>query len=119
MSPTILLNEDGSPFLLVGSPGCATIIVAMLQIILNTVVFGMDMQEAVNQPRIQDNTSNTITYESRIPAETIAALEALGHATKSWGDWNRSSGSCQGVLYCEDGLHGGADPRRDNKAVAF
>ena len=120
MSPTIVLNEDGSPFLAVGSPGGATIIVAVLQIILDTVVFGMDMQEAVNQPRIADNASATLRYETRIPQETIDKLVALGHNVKPYsGDWDRSSGSTQGVLYTADGLHGGADPRRDNKAVAF
>jgi len=120
MSPTIVLNEDGSPFLAVGSPGGATIIAAVLQIILDTVVFGMDMQEAVNQPRIADNASANLRYETRIPQETIDALVALGHKVTPYsGDWDRSSGSCQGVLYTADGLHGGADPRRDNKAVAF
>ena len=120
MSPTIVLNEDGSPFLAVGSPGGATIIVAVLQIILDTVVFGMDMQEAVNQPRIADNASANLRYETRIPQETIDKLVALGHKVTPYsGDWDRSSGSTQGVLYTADGLHGGADPRRDNKAVAF
>ena len=121
MSPTIVLNEDGSPFLAVGSPGGATIIVAVLQIILDTVVFGMDMQEAVNQPRIADNASANLRYETRIPQETIDALVALGHKVTPYsGDWDRSSGSTQGVLYAADGtLHGGADPRRDNKAFAF
>lgn len=120
MSPTIVLNEDGSPFLAVGSPGAATIIAAVLQIILDTVVFGMDMQEAVDQPRIADNASANLRYETRIPQETIDALVALGHkVTPYGGDWDRSSGSCQGVLYTADGLHGGADPRRDNKAFAF
>ena len=120
MSPTIVLNEDGSPFLAIGSPGGATIIVAVLQIILDTVLFGMDMQEAVEQPRIADNASANLRYETRIPQETIDALVALGHKVTPYsGDWDRSSGSCQGVLYTADGLHGGADPRRDNKAFAF
>jgi gamma-glutamyltranspeptidase/glutathione hydrolase len=124
MSPTIVLNEDGSPFLAIGSPGGATIIVAVLQIILDTVLFGMDMQEAVEQPRIADNASANLRYETRIPQETIDALVALGHKvtpyTERDGEWDRSSGSCQGVLYAADGtLHGGADPRRDNKAFAF
>lgn len=124
MSPTIVLNEDDSPFLAIGSPGGATIIVAVLQIILNTVLFGMDMQEAINQPRIADNASANLRYETRIPKETIDALVALGHKVTPWterdGEWDRSSGSCQGVLYAADGtLHGGADPRRDNKALAY
>ncbi len=120
MSPTIVLNEDGTPFMAVGSPGGTTIIVAVAQIILNTLVFGMDMQEAIEAPRIQDNTAATIKYESRIPQDVIDKLVALGHKVDSWGDWNRSSGSCQGVMYAADGtLHGGADPRRDNKAFAF
>jgi len=120
MSPTIVLNEDGSPYMAIGSPGGTTIIVAVAQIILNTVLFGMDMQEAIEVPRFSEKGSG-LQYETRIPQETIDALTAMGHKLNSyaWGEWDGSAGSCQGVLYTADGLHGGADPRRDNKAFAF
>ena len=121
MSPTIVLNEDGSPFVAVGSPGGTTIIVAVAQVILNTVLFGMDMQEAIEAPRFSEKGSG-LQYEARIPQDTIDKLVAMGHnlSSSAWGEWDMSAGSTQGVLYAADGtLHGGADPRRDNKAFAF
>ena len=120
MSPTIVLNEDGTPFMTCGSPGGATIIVAVAQAILNVVLFGMEAQEAVNQPRIQDNTGNKISYENRIPESVVKELETLGHAVGDWGEWTPSAGSDQIIVYDSDGqLHAAADPRRDCKAWAF
>lgn len=121
MSPTIVLKEDGTPFMALGSPGGTTIIVAVAQAIMNVIDFGMDMQEAISAPRFLCNTSNKISWESRIEQSVVDELTALGHEfNDTWGDWNRSSGSVQGCLYAEDGtLHGGADPRRDNKALGM
>ncbi|HSR18990.1 MAG TPA: gamma-glutamyltransferase, partial [Ignavibacteriaceae bacterium] len=51
MTPTIVLKDD-KPFLIAGSPGGSTIITAVLQVIMNVIDFGMDMQEAINAPRI-------------------------------------------------------------------
>ena len=125
MSPTIVLNEDGSPFMTVGSPGGTTIIVAVAQAILNVVLFGFEAQEAVSLPRIQDNgfSNDSLSYETRIPESVITELTALGHNCKAWDDgsgWTPSAGSNQAVVYDADGkLHAAADPRRDCKAWAF
>jgi len=51
MTPTIVL-KDNKPFILVGSPGGSTIITVVLQVILNIIDFNMNIQEAVNAPRI-------------------------------------------------------------------
>ena len=51
MTPTIVMR-DGKPFLLTGSPGDATIISTTLQSILNVVDYGMNVQQAVNAPRM-------------------------------------------------------------------
>ena len=120
MSPTIVLNEDGTPFMTVGSPGGATIIAAVTNCILNVVLFGMEAQEAVNAPRAWDNANNKINYENRIPAEVIDELVKLGHEVNDSGEWPAGAGSNQVVVYAEDGkLHAAADPRRDCKAWAF
>jgi len=120
MSPTIVLNEDGTPFMTVGSPGGATIIAAVTNCILNVVLFGMEAQQAVNAPRAWDNANNKINYENRIPADVIAELEKLGHAVNDSGEWPAGAGSNQVIVYDADGkLHAAADPRRDCKAWAF
>ena len=119
MSPTIVLNEDGTPFMTVGSPGGATIIAAVAQAILNVVLFGKEAQEAVDAPRI----SYTLNVENRVGAEVMAELEKMGHQVKDWGEWTPSAGSNQVIVYdYSEGklkLHAGADPRRDCKAWAF
>lgn len=50
MTPTIVL-KDGKPFLALGSPGGPTIINTVLEVIINTIDFGMNVQDAVNWPR--------------------------------------------------------------------
>ncbi|MFA4924806.1 MAG: gamma-glutamyltransferase, partial [Ignavibacteriaceae bacterium] len=51
MTPTIVL-KNGKPVLVVGSPGGSTIITAVLQVIMNVLEFKMDLEQAVNLPRI-------------------------------------------------------------------
>ncbi len=51
MTPTIVL-KDGKPVLVVGSPGGSTIITVVLQVILNKIEFEMNLEQAVNSPRI-------------------------------------------------------------------
>ena len=50
MTPTILL-QDGKPYMALGSPGGPTIINSVLEVIVNVLDFGMNLQEAVNRPR--------------------------------------------------------------------
>ncbi len=120
MSPTIVLKEDGSPFMVIGSPGATRIITTLIQIISNVVDHGMGIQEAINAPRTFNNVTSAVSYENRIPKEVIDALVAMGYEVSESDGWNRSFGSVQGVLYNDNGsLQGGADPRRDNKALGY
>ena len=119
MSPTIVL-KDGKPFMVLGSPGATKIISTVSQVISRVIDHKMGMQEAIDVPRLWDNTSNKINVETRIPDETVKQLEAMGHKVNKTSDWDRGMGSVQGVLYKANGtLEGGADPRRDGKAVGF
>lgn len=118
MSPTIVLKEDGTPFMVLGSPGATRIITTCTQIISNVIDHGMDMQEAIDAARIFNNATSAISYENRIDATVISELEAMGNEVTESDPFNRSFGSVNAVMYGEDGLlHGGADPRRDGKAL--
>lgn len=125
MSPTVVLKEDGSSFMTVGSPGATRIFPTIVQVISHVIDHGMDMQAAIDTCRIYDNgTADGISYESSgvtpITAETVAALEAMGHDMTDKGEWQLFFGGVQGIVYQDDGtLHGGADPRRDGKALGF
>lgn len=125
MSPTMLLKEDGSAFMTIGSPGATRIFPTLVQVISHVVDHGMDIQEAIDTCRIYDNgTDDGISYESSgtnpISAETIEQLKAMGHNVTDKGEWQLFFGGVQGIVYQDDGtLRGGADPRRDGKALGF
>ena len=125
MSPTVVLNEDGSPFMTVGTPGATRIFPTIVQIISHVIDHNMDLQDAIRAGRIYDNGSGDgICYESGmdngVTAETAAALEAMGHTVTDKGSWQMFFGGVQGIVYRDDGtLYGAADPRRDGKALGF
>ena len=119
MSPTFIL-KDGKPVAVVGSPGGIRIISSVVQVISKIIDHGMDIESAVNSPRFGDDTTDCIIYESRIPQETIAALEAMGHKTRAYPDWDRIVGATNSAALLSDGtLAGAADPRRDGLAVGI
>ncbi len=125
MSPTIVLKEDGTPFLTLGSPGGLRIYTTVAQVISKVIDHGMDLQEAINCARIYENGSaKGIEYESGcsypITWDAINELNAMGHVTTERGNWKIYFGGVQGVMYLEDGtLLGAADPRRDGKALGY
>ena len=80
MSPTIVL-KDGKPFLAVGSPGGATIITTVLQILINRIDFKMSLPDAIAAPRAsQRNAATTQVEPAFLNLPTTAGLQALGHS---------------------------------------
>ncbi|GIE92831.1 gamma-glutamyltransferase [Paractinoplanes rishiriensis] len=79
MSPTIVL-KDGKPFLALGSPGGATIITTVLQVLLNRVVLGMSLPDAMAAPRASQRNSAGIQAEAAFRTTYGPQLTPLGHA---------------------------------------
>ncbi len=114
MTPTIVF-EGGRPVMTLGAPGGAWIGVAVLQVLLNVLDWGMTMSQAVAAPRFSA-TTNAIDISNRIPRSTQQALEAMGYEV------NRSPMSFpfaapHGITMWEGRLEGGADPQRDGYAA--
>jgi gamma-glutamyltranspeptidase len=82
MTPTIV-TRNGKSFLVVGSPGGPPIITTVLQVILNVIDHGMNVQEAVDAPRFHHQwLPDEIRLERQgFPADVVQALNALGHRT--------------------------------------
>jgi gamma-glutamyltranspeptidase/glutathione hydrolase len=78
MSPTIVL-EDGKPFLALGSPGGASIITTVLQILVNRLILDMSLPEAMAAPRASQRNSAGIQAEPAFHAAYGPALTTLGH----------------------------------------
>ncbi|GII33060.1 gamma-glutamyltransferase [Planotetraspora mira] len=79
MAPTIVL-KDGRPLLAVGSPGGATIITTVLQILLNRFDFGMTMPQAIAAPRASQRNTPTTQAEQAFIDRYGPQLTALGHS---------------------------------------
>jgi len=122
MSPTII-EKDGKPFIILGTPGGTRIFTAMAQIISNVIDFGMSMDEAIEAPRMHCYSSGgkdkPIYYETRIPAITIKTLELLGNAVEKKVDYDLYFGGAQGIMIKDGWIHGGADSRRDGAAMGY
>ena len=78
MSPTIVL-KDGKPFLALGSPGGASIITTVVQVLINRLDLGMTLPEAVAAPRASQRNSPGIQAEAAFRLRYGPALTALGH----------------------------------------
>ncbi|WP_315119117.1 gamma-glutamyltransferase [uncultured Clostridium sp.] len=118
MTPTLVL-KDGKPFMVVGSPGATRIITTVSQVISNVIDHGMNIQDAINAPRMYDMNGN-MAVEERVDPKAIEELEKKGHKVEVKGDLDPYFGGVQGIIMEASGeLHGGGDPRRDGQAVAY
>jgi len=117
MSPTIVL-KDGMPAGIFGSPGGPRIITTVLQTFLNIVEFGMDVQEAVDCPRVHHQWKpDMIFIEPGIPADVLANLIAKGHEIYESGYW--SSAQCIWIDENTGLITGGTDSRSEGAAVGY
>jgi gamma-glutamyltranspeptidase / glutathione hydrolase len=107
MVPTIV-TKDGKLYMVVGSPGGATIINSVLQVILNVIDFGMNMQEAVDQPRIHHQwMPDTLTIEKAASPDTIELLKQRGHNVRVVAQ----TGEVAGIRIDGQWIEGAADGR--------
>ena len=125
MAPTIVLTREGRLRLVLGTPGGSTIITNVFQNLSNILDFGMGVARAVGAPRIHhQHLPDEIGYEpGSLTAETVAALQAMGHAVKVRGSPDAAYpyiGDVQAILIRADGVREGAsDPRRHGAAIGY
>ena len=114
MSPTIV-RKDGRNVLVTGSPGGSRIITTTLQVLMNVIDHGMNIQSAVAAPRIHHQwLPDEIRIEEGISPDSIRLLEEKGHTVVP----RSAMGAIQSVHVGDDGtLYGGADPRRSTSSA--
>ncbi|WP_225562926.1 gamma-glutamyltransferase [Rhodanobacter sp. DHG33] len=110
MTPTIVLR-DGKPFLLTGSPGSATIISTTMESIVNVIDFGMNVQQAIDAPRMHHQWYPDVVYiePGLVTPQTQKTLEAMGYTFET----RQAIGDDEAILIDpRTGLREGAsDPR--------
>ncbi|HXM80637.1 MAG TPA: gamma-glutamyltransferase [Burkholderiales bacterium] len=86
MTPTILF-KGREPVVAFGSPGGATIISSVFNVLINLVDHGMTLKQAIEAPRIAVTTrGNFIAREAGFDETEIAKLRALGHVVGTPAD---------------------------------
>ena len=120
MTPTIVLRKDGSLWFTVGSPGGPTIINTVLCIITDVIDYNMNIQQAIDAPRIHHQwlPDELVGEPFGLSGDTQRALIARGHTLAKL----RYLGDAEGIMIEEKtGMRLGAtDPRRsDGQAVGY
>lgn len=118
IAPTIIL-KDGKPFMVLGSPGASRIICTVVELIVNTIDFGMNVYEANWAPRFYCQKYEDYLYlEGGISQEVQEELERMGHTIRAYSDRDLFFGGAQ-LIYVDPvtGLYyGSADKRRGGRA---
>jgi gamma-glutamyltranspeptidase / glutathione hydrolase len=92
MAPTIV-TRGGQPFLALGSPGGATIITTVLQMLVDRFDLGLTLPQAIADPRAsQRNAVNTGAEPAFLTTPERAALEARGHHFVNAGEIGAAAG---------------------------
>ena len=109
MTPTIIL-KGGKPFLVLGAPGGPMIITAVLQVILNVIDFGMNVQDAIDFPRIHHQWKpDRLDTESTVSPDTVGQLQRMGYSTHTADPGAQAR--VEAILIGDGWLQGGHDGR--------
>lgn len=113
MSPTIV-KKDGKNFLVTGSPGGSRIITTTLQVISNVIDHNLNIQAAVNAPRMHHQWfPDEIRIEEGFSKDTIKLLEDKGHKVVQ----KQAMGAIQSIMIKDGKFYGAADPRRSTSSA--
>ncbi len=117
MTPVIVLR-DGKLYFVAGTPGGTTIPNTMLQIVVNILDFGMNVQEALNRPRFHHQWLPDILYleaEAGISPDTVRPLKERGHNI----EFKLSNNDVNAILADGGWLQGAVDPRREARVAGY
>ncbi len=130
LTPTLVL-KDGKPFMVLSTPGGDNQDQTLIQVLLNIIEFGMNVQEAVEAPRFQtlhlvssfdDHRFNpgSLNLEDRIAKEVRENLASRGHKVEVQAAFgNPSAPTVIKFDHTSKVIEAGADPRRGRYAIAW
>lgn len=124
MTPTIV-EKNGKPFMVLGTPGGSTIITSVFQTFLNVVEFDKSLQEAVSLPRFHHQwLPDKVFVEKGAISEIVRQqLTNKGYQfvnQSPWGWTDGTWGRMDAILIHPDGTYeGAADPRGDDAVMGY
>lgn len=117
MAPTIVM-KDGKLKLITGSPGSSRIISTIAQVVMNVIDHGMNIQEAVNAPKVHHEwLPDELRVEKGISPDTIMMLREMGHNVVT----RAAMGSALSIMVNPDSSvhYGACDTRRECMALGY
>ncbi|MDW3191243.1 MAG: gamma-glutamyltransferase [Cytophagales bacterium] len=129
VTKTISDGKD-EPWLAYGIVGGPQQPQAQVQVLLNMMLFDMNVQEALDAPRFRHWEDNRVSFESSIPASVIKSLRKMGHAPQNpimetaqtiflGSNGGLTFGCGQVIMKNKKGYIAGSDTRRDGIAAAY
>ena len=117
MSPTIIFDAEGEVKMVTGSPGGNSIVAYTAKSIVGVLAWGKTPQEAVALPNVIARGESVGVEVDREGGQEVADdLKALGYNVE---ERRGENSGLHVILVTEDGLQGGADPRREGVATAL
>ncbi|HVN59538.1 MAG TPA: gamma-glutamyltransferase [Bacteroidales bacterium] len=115
MTPSIV-TKDEKLVMVTGSPGGSTIPTTVMQVILNVVLYGMNIRDAVNAPRYHHQWLPDLIYveDNALDGETKKRLEEMGHKFMKRGP----IGSANSIMRLSDGNYMSGEDKRGNNVAA-
>ena len=108
------VTREGRPWMSFGVMGGPMQPQGQVQLLLNMIHFGMDVQQAVDAPRFRHVEGRRVAIED-LPEETARELESLGHVLEDPEGY--AFGGAQAIVRLERGWAAGSDPRKDGMAA--
>jgi gamma-glutamyltranspeptidase/glutathione hydrolase len=110
-------GRGDEPWMSFGLMGGAMQAQGHVQFLLNMLVFGMDVQQAMDAARFRHLDGLRVTLEPPITDSTRAALTALGHQIVDMR--GHPYGGSQAIIKLPRGYVAGSDPRKDGHAAGY
>jgi gamma-glutamyltranspeptidase/glutathione hydrolase len=121
-TPALVFDAQG-PLMALGAPGGRMVLTSVLQVMLNVIDFGLDMQAAISAPRIHNETG-ALWIDPRLPKTTIEGLRRIRDDIVLRGETRLISsyyGRPNGIRIDRNTgmLHSGVEPFKVSTAIGF
>ena len=114
MAPTFVFDKDSKKLLLsTGSPGGSAIINYVGKVLVGTMDWGLNVQQAISLPNFGSRNGPTELEQGRVSDALIEALKAKGHNVRVMEQTSGLQGIMRVNIHGEEMWFGGADPRRE------
>jgi gamma-glutamyltranspeptidase/glutathione hydrolase len=113
MAPTMVFDEKGKLYMVIGSPGGHSIINYVALTLVNVLDWNMDIQQAIAAPRTGSRNGPTELEQGTKLERLAPELERMGHSVRIRAE----ASGLHGIVRTATGWAGGADPRREGVAL--